>query len=209
MTKQFILGIDLGTSNSCLSLCEVETGRARGIDITQVLGPGVIGEKPLLPSALYIPASGEYAEGSFALPWDDAASAGSVVGTFARERAALVPDRLVTSAKSWLCNPHVDRRAPILPWQSDLAEARVSPLEASRRYLAHMRDAALHWFAREGMHATLDDCHVVLTVPASFDEVARSLTHEAAVAAGLGEVTLLEEPQAAFYAWIAHSEAEP
>lgn len=99
MTKQFILGIDLGTSNSCLSLCEVETGRARGIDITQVLGPGVIGEKPLLPSALYIPASGEYAEGSFALPWDDAASAGSVVGTFARERAALVPDRLVTSAK--------------------------------------------------------------------------------------------------------------
>ena len=209
MTKQFILGIDLGTSNSCLSLCEVETGRARGIDITQVLGPGVIGEKPLLPSALYIPASGEYAEGSFALPWDDAASAGSVVGTFARERAALVPDRLVTSAKSWLCNPHVDRRAPILPWQSDLAEARVSPLEASRRYLAHMRDAALHWFAREGIHATLDDCHVVLTVPASFDEVARSLTHEAAAAAGLGEVTLLEEPQAAFYAWIAHSEADP
>jgi hypothetical protein len=208
MTKHFILGIDLGTSNSCLSLAEVENGRARGVDITQVLGPGVIGEKPLLPSALYIPASGEYAEGSFALPWDDAASADSVVGAFARERAALVPDRVVTSAKSWLCNPHVDRRAPILPWQSDLAEAKVSPLDASRRYLAHMRDAALQGFAREGIAATLDDCHVVLTVPASFDEVARSLTHEAAVAAGLGEVTLLEEPQAAFYAWIAHSEAD-
>jgi hypothetical protein len=208
MTKQFILGIDLGTSNSCLSLGEVETGRARGIDITQVLAPGVIGEKPLLPSALYVPASGEYAEGSFALPWDDAESAGTVVGTFARERAALVPDRLVTSAKSWLCNPHVDRRAPILPWQSDLAEAKVSPLEASRRYLAHMRHAALHWLAREGIAATLADCNVVLTVPASFDEVARSLTHEAAAAAGLGEVTLLEEPQAAFYAWIAHSVAD-
>lgn len=209
MTKQFILGIDLGTSNSCLSLCEVETGRTRGIDITQVLGPGVIGEKPLLPSALYIPASGEYADGSFALPWEDAASASSVVGTFARERAALVPDRLVTSAKSWLCNPHVDRRAPILPWQSELTEAKVSPLEASRRYLAHLRHAARYWFEREGIAATLDDCHVVLTVPASFDEVARSLTHEAAVAAGLGDVTLLEEPQAAFYAWIAHSEADP
>ena len=208
MTKQFILGIDLGTSNSCLSLCEVETRQTRGIDITQVLGPGVIGEKPLLPSVLYIPASGEYAEGSFVLPWDDAESAGSVVGTFARERAALVPDRLVTSAKSWLCNPHVDRRAPILPWQSDLAAAKVSPLEASRRYLAHMRSAALHAFAQDGIDATLDDCHVVLTVPASFDEVARSLTHEAAVAAGLGEVTLLEEPQAAFYAWIAHSEED-
>ncbi len=208
MTKKFILGIDLGTSNSCLSLCEVETGRARGIDITQVLAPGVIGEKSLLPSVLYIPASGEYAEGSFVLPWDDAEAAESVVGTFARERAALVPDRLVTSAKSWLCNPHVDRRAPILPWQSDLAEAKISPLEASRRYLAHMRNAAIHYLAREGLDATLDDCHVVLTVPASFDEVARSLTHEAAVAAGLGEVTLVEEPQAAFYAWIAHSEAE-
>jgi hypothetical protein len=208
MTKKFILGIDLGTSNSCLSLGEVENGRARGIDITQVLGPGVIGEKPLLPSALYIPATGEYAEGSFVLPWDDTASTAPVVGTFARDRAALVPDRLVTSAKSWLCNPHVDRRAPILPWQSDLAEAKVSPLEASRLYLDHMRSAALHWFAREGIEATLGDCSVVLTVPASFDEVARSLTHEAAVAAGLGEVTLLEEPQAAFYAWIAHSESE-
>ncbi|HQR53291.1 MAG TPA: Hsp70 family protein [Burkholderiales bacterium] len=208
MTKQFILGIDLGTSNSCLSLAEVENGRARGIDITQVLGPGVIGEKPLLPSVLYIPASGEYAEGSFALPWDDAASSDAVVGAFARERAALVPDRVVTSAKSWLCNPHVDRRAQILPWQSDLAEAKVSPMEASRCYLAHMRNAALQAFAREGIEAAPDDCHVVLTVPASFDEVARSLTHEAAVAAGLGDVTLLEEPQAAFYAWIAHSEAD-
>ena len=208
MTKKYILGIDLGTSNSCLSLCEVEGARARGIDVTQILAPGVIGEKPLLPSALYIPATGEYAEGSFILPWDDGESADCVVGTFARERAALVPDRLVTSAKSWLCNPHVDRRASILPWQSDLAEAKVSPLEASRRYLAHMRKAAAHYLAQQDGGATLDDCHVVLTVPASFDEIARSLTHEAASAAGLGEVTLLEEPQAAFYAWIAHSEMD-
>jgi hypothetical protein len=208
MTKKYILGIDLGTSNSCLSICAVDGGRARGIDITQVLAPGVIGEKPLLPSALYIPATGEYAAGSLALPWDDEEFADSVVGTFARERAALVPDRLVTSAKSWLCNPHVDRRAAILPWQSDLAEAKVSPLEASRRYLAHMGHAAVRYLEAEGDGATLDDCHVVLTVPASFDEVARSLTHEAAIGAGLGEVTLLEEPQAAFYAWIAHSEAD-
>ncbi len=184
MTKKFILGIDLGTSNSCLSFSEVENGRARGIDITQVLGPGVIGEKPLLPSALYIPASGEYAEGSLALPWD-AAAADCVVGAFARERAALVPDRVVTSAKSWLCNPHVDRRAQILPWQSDLAEAKVSPMEASRRYLcAHaQRRCGRHSSARASTHRS-DDCQVVLTVPASFDEVARELTLEAAVAAG-------------------------
>ncbi|MET1081689.1 MAG: Hsp70 family protein [Burkholderiales bacterium] len=208
MTKKYSLGIDLGTSNSCVSICELEEGVARGIEITQVLAPEVIGEKPLLPSALYIPAAGEYAERAFSLPWDDAEGVPAVVGTFARERAALVPDRLVASAKSWLCNPHVDRRAPILPWQSALAEGKVSPLEASRRYLEHMHHAAVYHLNKRGDDADLEDCHVVLTVPASFDEVARTLTHEAALAAGFGSVTLLEEPQAAFYAWIANSQAD-
>jgi hypothetical protein len=206
MSKKYSLGIDLGTSNSCLSLCAVG-GHAHGIDVTQVLGAGVVGERPLLPSALYIPAPGEYAEGSLALPWHGPEDAGAVIGSFARERGALVPDRLVTSAKSWLCNPHVERYAPILPWKSDLAEGKVSPFEASRRYLEHMRRAFEHHLAARDPEARLDDCQVVLTVPASFDEVARTLTHEAAAAAGLGNVTLLEEPQAAFYAWIAHSES--
>ncbi|HSF47712.1 MAG TPA: Hsp70 family protein, partial [Burkholderiales bacterium] len=209
MTKRYSLGIDLGTSNSCISICKVEERVARGVEITQVLAPTVIGEKPLLPSALYIPAAGEYAEGAFSLPWSDAEEGvTSVAGTFARERAALVPDRLVVSAKSWLCNPHVDRREPILPWQSELAEGKVSPLEASRRYLEHLRHAAAYHLSKQGDGAGLEDCHVVLTVPASFDEVARALTHEAAVAAGFESVTLLEEPQAAFYAWIAHSQAD-
>ncbi len=140
------------------------------------------------------------------MPWDDGEGSRSPVGTFARERASLAPDRVVTSAKSWLCNPHVDRRAPLLPWQSELTEGKVSPLEASRRYLAHMRHAAEHHLRQRGDH--LDDCQVVLTVPASFDEVARTLTHEAARAAGFDSITLLEEPQAAFYAWIAHSKAD-
>ena len=208
MTKKFSIGIDLGTSNSCISICEVEERVARGIEITQVLAPAVIGEKPLLPSALYIPATDEYAAGDFSLPWGDAEGMTAVVGTFARERAALVPDRLVASAKSWLCNPHVDRRAPILPWQSELAEGKVSPLEAARRYLEHMRHAVEYHLSKRGDAAQPEDCHVVLTVPASFDEVARMLTHEAAVAAGFGSFTLLEEPQAAFYAWIAHSQAD-
>jgi Hsp70 protein len=209
MTKKYSLGIDLGTSNSCISISKVEEKLPRGIEITQVLAPAVIGEKPLLPSALYLPAAGEYAEGAFSLPWSDTEEGRNyVVGTFARERAALVPDRLVASAKSWLCNPHVDRREPILPWQSDLAEEKVSPLEASRRYLEHLRHAAEYHLGKQGDDAGLDDCHVVLTVPASFDEVARTLTHEAALAAGFSTVTLLEEPQAAFYAWIAHSEAD-
>ncbi len=209
MSKKYSLGIDLGTSNSSISICTVGDTHARGVDVTQILSPGVVGERSLLPSSLYIPAAGEYAPGSLALPWDDPAAESAVVGTFARERGAQVPDRLVSSAKSWLCNTHVDRYAPILPWNSDMAEGKQSPFEASRRYLAHLRHAFEHDLRRQGDEASLADCHIVLTVPASFDEVARSLTHEAATAAGLGNVTLLEEPQAAFYAWIAHSEADP
>lgn len=205
MSKQFSVGIDLGTSNSCVTICEVESGAARNIEITQILGPSLVGEKPLLASALYLPVPGEYAEDSLRLPWHEGPAPDYVVGAFARERAALVPDRMVTSAKSWLCNPHVDRRAPILPWQAELEQAKVSPLEASRRYLAHMRQALAFDLQQHGVPAGVDDCHVVLTVPASFDEVARTLTYEAALAAGFGQVTLLEEPQAAFYAWIAHS----
>ncbi len=209
MTKKLSLGIDLGTSNSCLSLSPVEGGEATGIPVTQVLAPGMIGEQPLLPSALYLPVAGEHAAGSFALPWDPVGDAHGVAGSFARERAAQAPDRVVMSAKSWLCNPDVDRQAPILPWRSDDNEAKVSPFEASRRYLAHLRHAAMAHLEQRSDGATLADCEVVLTVPASFDEVARTLTHEAALAAGFAEVTLLEEPQAAFYAWINQSTGGP
>ena len=124
MSKKYSVGIDLGTSNSCVSICEVAGGSARGIDMTQILAPNVIGEKLLLASALYIPAPGEYAEDSLSLPWHGTHAPDYVVGAFARERAALVPDRMVTSAKSWLCNPHVNRREPILPWQSELEQGR-------------------------------------------------------------------------------------
>jgi hypothetical protein len=158
---------------------------------------------------LYLPAPGEYADGSFTLPWNDADARGSIVGSFARERGATVPDRVVSSAKSWLCNPDVDRRASILPWKSDLGDAKVSPFEATRRYLAHLRHAAESHLAQRDDGATLADCQIVLTVPASFDEVARTLTHEAALAVGLSDVTLLEEPQAAFYAWINQSAHAP
>ncbi len=209
MTRKLSLGIDLGTSNSCLSLCAVDGGPAQTVPVTQVLAPAVIGEKPLLPSVLYLPAPGEYADGSFILPWNDADARGSIVGSFARERGATVPDRVVSSAKSWLCNPDVDRRAPILPWQSELGDAKLSPFEATRRYLAHLRHAAEAHLAGRDDGATLADCQIVLTVPASFDEVARTLTHEAALAVGLSEVTLLEEPQAAFYAWINQSANAP
>ena len=202
---KYSVGIDLGTSNSCVSICDLDGGYPATINIAQVVGPNVIGEKPLLPSALYLSIENEFAPGSLALPWnpDDAA----VIGVFARARGALAPDRLVSSAKSWLCNPQVDRHAPILPWKSELGEGKLSPFEASRRYLEHLRQALEQALVARAETASLADCMIVLTVPASFDEVARELTHQAAREAGLGNVTLLEEPQAAFYAWIAGSEA--
>jgi hypothetical protein len=206
MSKKFSLGIDLGTSNSCLSVCGADGTPPITVDITQVLGPALLGEKPILPSALYIPAEGEYAPDSLKLPWSTQAPT-HVIGAFARERGALVPDRLVSSAKSWLCNPHIDRHAAILPWKSELPDGKVSPFDASRLYLEHMRLAFEHHLAQTGETSGIEDCVVTLTVPASFDEVARSLTYEAAEAAGLANVTLLEEPQAAFYAWIAQADA--
>ena len=141
MTKKYSLGIDLGTSNSSISICTVGDTHARGVNVTQILSPGVVGERSLLPSSLYIPAAGEYAPGSLALPWDEPAAESAVVGTFARERGAQVPDRLV-SLRQVLAVPHRRRpHAPILPWHSDRRKASSRRFEASRRYLAHLRDA--------------------------------------------------------------------
>ena len=159
---------------------------------------------PTLPSAIYIPHHEEFPEGSFPLPWNDAGER-VIVGQFARDRGALVPDRLVTSAKSWLSNPHIDPKQRTLPWRSDIAEDKLSPLECSRCYLVYLRQAFLHAERAQGMDRDLSTGQIVVTVPASFDEVARGLTAEAAKAAGLGDVTLLEEPQAAFYAWTAQA----
>lgn len=111
----------------------------------------------------------------------------------------------MTSAKSWLSNPHIDPKQQILPWRSDIAEEKLSPLECSRHYLQHLREAVLHTERAQGRDWDLAEGEIVVTVPASFDEVARSLTAEAAKAAGLEDVTLLEEPQAAFYAWMAQT----
>ena len=163
-----------------------------------------MGEKPTLPSALYLPHPEEFRPGSFPLPWDESGEP-RIVGQFARDHGALVPDRLVTSAKSWLSNPHIDPKQRTLPWKSDSAEEKLSPFDCSRLYLQHLKDAFLHAVQAQGRQWDVGDGQIVVTVPASFDEVARSLTAEAAEAAGLGNVTLLEEPQAAFYAWTAQA----
>jgi hypothetical protein len=204
MNARFSLGIDLGTSNSAMAVGDIESGETRIVQIPQFLGPNQLGEMATLPSTIYIPHQEEFPEGSFPLPWNVAGDR-PILGQFARDRGALVPDRLVTSAKSWLSNPHIDPKQRSLPWRSDIAEEKLSPLECSRRYLQYLRDAFLHAEHAQGRDWDLSKGEIVVTVPASFDEVARSLTAEAAKAAALGDVTLLEEPQAAFYAWTAQT----
>lgn len=208
MSTRFSLGIDLGTSNSAIAITDLDAETTELVEVTQVVGPGQVGEKPTLPSALYIPHQAEFPESAFVLPWHDGAPGtanGTIIGQFARDHGSLVPDRLVTSAKSWLSNPHIDPRRPALPWRSEIGEAKLSALECSRRYLEHMREGLLYAERRRGRDWALADGQIVLTVPASFDEVARTLTAEAAEAAGLGKVVLLEEPLAAFYAWTAQA----
>ncbi len=167
-----------------------------------------MGERSTFPSAVYIPHRDEFPDGAFRLPWDAEAGDRTIAGQFARDHGALVPDRLVTSAKSWLSNSHIDPRQKSLPWRSDIEEEKLSAFDCSRRYLRHLRESFLYAERRQGKEWDLSEGTVVLAVPASFDEVARNLTAEAAEAAGLGNVTLLEEPQAAFYAWIAQAAKE-
>ena len=194
------LGIDLGTSNSAVALAN-GTDPARILPLVQAAGPGALEALPVLPSALYLPHPDEQNPGAFTLPWSGQKDA-PVVGRFARSRGALAPDRLVTSAKSWLCNPRVDRTSAILPWQSESVPAgeKVSPLAASTAFLTHLRAAAAHSEALDW-----SGTRVVITVPASFDEAARNLTRDAAARAGWSEPLLLEEPLAAFYAWLEHA----
>jgi hypothetical protein len=204
MKARFSLGIDLGTSNCAMALTDLETDRTEVLPIPQILAANQFGQKPTLASATYLPHPEEFPPGSFALPWGAGEEPG-IIGQFARDHGSLVPDRLATSAKSWLSNPHIDPKQRALPWRSDSVEEKLSPFECSRRYLQHLKDAFLHTEGSQGRHWDLADAQIVVTVPASFDEVARSLTAEAAEAAGLGHVTLLEEPQAAFYAWSARA----
>ncbi|MGA2245622.1 MAG: Hsp70 family protein [Verrucomicrobiota bacterium] len=198
----YSIGIDLGTTNSAVSYFKLAEAEARGgaqtmLAIPQITSVGTVEEQLLLPSFLYLPNEQEFPAGSLALPWDKKKK-DCVVGEFARTHGSKVPARLVASAKSWLCHAGVDRLGAILPWQAPAEVQRVSPLEAAARYLAHLRAAWDHRFKDDA----LAEQEVVLTVPASFDAAARDLTLKAAQQAGLPNITLIEEPQAAFYAWI-------
>ncbi len=209
--SRYLVGIDLGTTNSAVAYIDTrertgETPLVHSFDVPQLVAEGDTQARPTLPSFLYLPGAHELPSGATRLPWDVARD--HAVGEFARRQGARVPARLVTSAKSWLCHGGVDRTARILPWGDSSDEvARLSPVDASARYLTHMRESWNHAIAGGDESRLLEKQEVALTVPASFDEVARELTLEAARRAGLANVTMIEEPQAAFYAWIVAHES--
>ena len=204
MAAKYIVGIDLGTTNSALARCNAsaaeEERRIEVRSIPQLVNPNEVAERTLLPSSLYIPGDFDFPKGSLALPWE--AEPQFVIGELARKRGAESPNRLVASAKSWLSYAGVDRTAPILPWQAPEEVPKLSPVEASSQFLQYLRTVWESGEAGELGELALAQQDVLLTVPASFDEEARELTRRAAEQAGYPHVTLLEEPLAAFYAWL-------
>jgi hypothetical protein len=202
---RYSVGIDLGTTNSAMACADLAGEDATPIEmlkIPQLVNASEVLEQSLLPSFLYVAGEFDFPQDSIRLPWVADAAAPWVVGELARKRGAENPARLVASAKSWLSYAGASRTAPILPWGAPEEVTKLSPVAASAHYLRHLRQAWDARFAAGDPALALDRQDVLITVPASFDEEARELTLRAATDAGLPRVTLLEEPQAACYAWI-------
>ena len=204
---RYAVGIDLGTTHCVMAAVDLTASDQDDVaqwtvSIPQLTAPGAVEDRPMLPSFLYLPHPDELRPDDRTLPWGEQPP--FVVGELARAMGGRTPIRLVSSAKSWLCHPGVDRRAAILPVEAPDEVERVSPLQASMRYLEHLRAA----WDQHYPDASLTEQDVVLTVPASFDPAARELTAEAAEAVGLGHLVLLEEPQAALYHWILAARGE-
>ena len=199
MSARYVVGIDLGTTHCSLAYADltVEKAQVQSLAIPQLVAPAATEARTLLPSFLYLPLE---SEGPQPLPWDPARR--FVVGEYARARGVDAPARVVASAKSWLSHPSVDRRSALLPLGAPEDVTKLSPVTVSQRYLEHLREAWDYEVAKGDPELALSKQEIVLTVPASFDAAARELTVEAATAAGLVNLTLLEEPQAALYAWI-------
>jgi molecular chaperone DnaK (HSP70) len=207
--KRYIIGIDLGTTNSAVSYVDLgaeerNSARIRIFQIPQLTGAGEFSRLPVLPSFIYIPGAYDISASSITIPWRTQDN--NFAGSFARDHGATVPARLVSSAKSWLCHDKADRHARILPWGAGDEVAKISPVAATAYFLRHIRNAWNHDMG-EDVEGYLENQVVTITVPASFDEVARDMTLEAAAMAGFGPVTLLEEPLAAFYSWLIRHES--
>lgn len=203
---RYIIGIDLGTTNSCVAYVDTDLEKNPSASISlfsipQVTASGQMEHFTSLPSYYYFAHSNEFPDGSLDLPW--ATERDFVVGNYAKDLGAKRPAQLIHAAKSWLCNGGADRHDKILPLEAEDATCRLSPVEVTAHYLRHIKDAWNYLIAKDDLESEFDQQEIILTVPASFDEVARRLTIEAAQKAGFGRMTLLEEPQAAFYHWIA------
>ncbi|PIE40980.1 MAG: molecular chaperone DnaK [Gammaproteobacteria bacterium] len=204
INARYLIGIDLGTTNTVVAYADLENGLQQAkpqiFPIEQLVASGTVAPKNQLPSFRYHPAEQEITDGELQLSWFAMPIRGDIdphiVGAWGRDLGAKVDGRLVASAKSWLCHSGVDRTSPILPWGSEGVE-KISPLVASSSYLAHVKSA---WNCVHPEYP-LELQDVVITIPASFDEVARSLTLKAAEMAGFMNVHLIEEPQAACYDW--------
>ncbi|WP_425482743.1 Hsp70 family protein [Caldichromatium japonicum] len=201
MSGRYAIGIDLGTTHCALAWVDSEHSEGERVvlevlPIPQLVAPGAVEARPLLPSFLYLPHPDEFQAGDLSLPWPS--DPNRIVGELARAQGSTTPIRLVASAKSWLCHPEVDRRAPILPPGVPAEIPQVSPFAASVQYLDHLRQA----WNEAHPYAPLEALEVTVTVPASFDPAARELTAEAAHTVGIAHLVLLEEPQAALYSWI-------
>ncbi|HNX76696.1 MAG TPA: Hsp70 family protein [Candidatus Rifleibacterium sp.] len=199
---KYIVGIDLGTTNIVLSYAPLAAAggdtptQISLMPIVQELAKGAIEKLDVLPSFIF-----ERLKEKPVFTWEDDSQ--YIIGDYARERGAEVPDRLISSAKSWLCNTRIDRTQPILPWNAPEENAKISPLQAMSTFLRHIKHAWSEEFAKD----KLEDQKVVVTIPASFDAAARDLIVEASRMAGLPGITLLEEPQAAFYSWISQNDS--
>lgn len=204
---RYIIGIDLGTTNSSVAYVDSQSQnlQIQQFRIPQLIAAGYSQDLSTLPSFCYLCATDEWPQGSLTLPWKKQRE--FFVGRLAQLHGAKVPTRLVQSAKSWLCHAAANRREKILPFESTEESIRISPIEASKRYLSHLKEAWNFLIAKGDHTQEFEQQEIILTVPASFDEVARRLTAEAASQAGLMHLTLLEEPQAAFYSWLAQHES--
>lgn len=205
--KKFVIGIDLGTTNCSVSFVDLlkpeKKNQIKTFFVPQLTGQGEFSKANALPSFLYIPGEYDISKEALQHPWKK--DKDQFPGIFARDHGAKIPSRLVSSAKSWLCNPRVDKEGNILPWGSE-GVVKVSPVTATAEYLKHIKNAWNNSVKDEDMF--LENQYIVITIPASFDETAREFTLKAAVKAGLTEVTLLEEPLAAFYSWLVKHEQD-
>jgi molecular chaperone DnaK (HSP70) len=207
--SKYCIGIDLGTTNSSVAYIDTEnddknTNKAVTLPIEQIVASGEVGKLPLLPSAIYIPGEHELADKALSLPWDEHPETST--GLFALNQGTSVPHRLISSAKSWLCHSGIDRKSPILPCTDEDDVVKYSPVKASSLILNHIKNSWNNDMGSHGESHRFENQQIVLTVPASFDAVARDLTLEAATESGLDNITILEEPQAALYSWIGQND---